>query len=116
MGLGARNKAKCHFGMVLYVDILGPVIEAVGKRCYVLTMQDRCSKYALAGLIPNLEPETVVEQLLVSWVQDFGFPRSIRSELGKVLKEQVWRVLCDRVQVWRPHITYPTLLRNSAIT
>ena len=31
MGLGARDKAKCHFDMVLYVDILGPVIEAAVK-------------------------------------------------------------------------------------
>ena len=76
MVLGAREKAKCQFGMVLYVDILGPVIEAVGKRCYVLAMQERRSKYALVDLIPNMEPRTVVEQLLVRWVQDFSFPRS----------------------------------------
>ena len=109
MGLGARNKAKCHFSMVLYVDILGPVIEAAGKRCYILAIQGRCSKYALTNIILNWEPDTVLEQILVSWVRDFGFPGSIWSELGRLLEEQVWQALCDRVQVWRPHITYPAL-------
>ena len=64
---------------------------------------------ALANFILNQESAPVVEQLMVSWVQDFGFPGSIRSELGRVFEEQVWGALCDWIQVWRPHIIYPTL-------
>ena len=83
--------------------------EAEGKLCYVIIIQDRHTKYALADLIPNWEPETVVEQLLVSWVRDLGFPRSICSELGNIFEEQVWRALCDWSKVYRPHIPYPIL-------
>ena len=29
--------------------------------------------------------------------------------MGKDFEDQVWRALCDRTQVWKPHIRYPTL-------
>ena len=50
----------------------------------------------------------VVDRLMAVWIPDFGLPGSIRSEMGEGFEEQVWQALCDRTQIWRPHIRYPT--------
>ena len=60
-------------------------------------------EWSLISLIPNHKPGTIAEQLLVSWVGNFGVPRSINSELGDVFKREVWQALCDRAKVGKPH-------------
>ena len=66
-----RKKVE-EFGPVMYVDILGPMIGIKNERCYVLTVQDRRSKYAVATFIPNQEPARVVKTLVVVWILTFG--------------------------------------------
>ena len=79
----------------MYVDIVGPVIGITDERCHVLTVQDRCSKYAVATFISNQEPARVVDRLMAVWIPNFGIPGSIQSERGKVFEDQVLRALCD---------------------
>ena len=42
--LGAKSKTD-YFGSILYVDILGPVVEITEERCFVLTIRNRRSFY-----------------------------------------------------------------------
>ena len=63
-GFSVRKKVE-EFGPIMYVDILGPVIGITNERCYVLTIQDRRSKYAVATFIPNQEPARLFKMLVV---------------------------------------------------
>ena len=75
------NMPKGYPSMVLYIDMLGPAPESAENLCQFFVMQDRHTKYAMDPLIPKMQSLMVAEQLLISWVPNFSFPKSIHSEL-----------------------------------
>ena len=68
MDFETENMPKDYPSLVLYVDVLGPTPETVGKLWYGLVMQDGHTKYALTNLIPNVEAGTIADQLLIRQV------------------------------------------------
>ena len=76
---------------VIHVDLLSLGQQANGTEIYVLTMIDRCTRWAEACIVKNTSSETIAKKFLKYWVSRFGVPRKIISDNGgsfqKVFKE-----------------------------
>ena len=92
-----------YLSKVLYVDLVGPFNENEHGEKYILTMQDGFSKYACAHPIKSKEAEVVANQLIASWLTKFGCPVTIHTDMGTEFENQIWHVLCDRLQIQKTH-------------
>ena len=71
---------------VIHVDLLSLGQQANGTEIYVLTMIDRCTRWAEACIVKNTSSETIAKKFLKYWVSRFGVPRKI-IPFQKVFKE-----------------------------
>ena len=90
-------------GEVLYVDLVGPFDENKNGDKYILMMQYGFSKFTCVHTIKSKETEVVANQLIASWLTKFGCPVTIHSDMGKEFENQIWHVLCDRLQIQKTH-------------
>ena len=85
------------------MDLVGPFEENENGDKYILTMQDGFSKFVCAHAIKNKEAKRMAKQLMVSWITKFGCPIIIHSDMGKEFENQLWHMLCDRLQIQKTH-------------
>ena len=84
---------------VLYLDLMGPLLEISQGDRFILTMQDGFSKYACAHPIPFKEGEVVANQLITSWLNKFGYPVTIHSNQGTEFENKIWHGLGDCLEI-----------------
>ena len=74
---------------VLYVDLVGPLLENSKGDGFVLTMQDGFSKYACTHPIPCKEAEVVANQLNASWLTKLGCPVTLHRKQGTDFENKI---------------------------
>ena len=75
-----------HPNQVLYIDLVGPLPKSEKKNRFILTMQDRFTKFSSAVAIPNKEAGTVANGVLEGYITRYGCPDTIHSDQETELK------------------------------
>ena len=69
-------------GEKLFIDLIGPLPEAMDGSKYLLTVQDGFTGYSQAYPIKNKEAEPCAQTFLEKWVCIYGVPEVIHSDKG----------------------------------
>jgi hypothetical protein len=69
----------------IHADIFGPVTSANNKTHLVLSLTDEFTSYAVITAIQNKDATTIVEAVIKSWFQKFGFPKQLHINGGQIL-------------------------------
>ena len=66
---------------------------------YVLYLIDAFTRYKRAILIKDKEAETIVEGILLGWIQIFGAPSAVHTDRGSEFLNRQFRSLCEKYQI-----------------
>ena len=86
-------------GEKLFIDLVGPLPEAMDGSKYLLTVQDGFTGYSQAYPIKNKEAEPCAQTFLEKWVCIYGVPEVIHSDKGGEFESRFWQELCKVLQV-----------------
>ena len=81
------------------IDLMGPFPESESGNKYVLVVVDSFSKWMEAYAIPNIEAKTVAERLVLEFISRFGVPVQIKSDRGKQFDCELFKFLCEFLDV-----------------
>ena len=80
---------------VVAVDILGPLMESVAGKSYILVAGDYFTKWMEAYAIPNQEAVTVARKLVDQTFCRFSPPEQLHSDQGKQFESAVLHEVCN---------------------
>lgn len=83
---------------VVSLDIVGPLTVVHGYK-YILTIQDRFSRYVVCAPLRRPTAQAVVDSFSDRWVTVFGVPRAVLTDRGSVFVGDVFRLLARRLGV-----------------
>ena len=86
-------------GEKLFINLIGPLPEAMDGSKYLLTVQDGFTGYSQAYPIKNKEAEPCAQTFLEKWVCIYGVPEVIHSDKGGEFESRFWQELCKVLQV-----------------
>ena len=86
----------------VHVDIVGPLSPSNGYR-YLFTAVDKHSKWITATPMTDITAEATAQALLNGWIQYYGVPESITTDIGSQFTSQVWNDLLHFLDL--KHIT-----------
>lgn len=87
------------FNDVVAIDLKEITNELTTKKCWILHLVDHFSRFSAGRIITTKEKETVVEQILESWVSIFGAPNFFMTDNGKEFDNSSFRDLCDKFNI-----------------
>lgn len=67
------------------LDLVGPLTETDKGNKYILTINDRLSKFAFAKALPDIKDRTVMNAFITDWVLLFGPPNTLLTDRGSNL-------------------------------
>ena len=74
----------------ILVDVVGPMPISEGQR-YLLTIYDRTTRWITAVPMPEASAQSCVTAFTRGWIQDFGLPRSVKSDNGSTFVSNLWK-------------------------
>ena len=80
-----HHEFSSYFGQRICIDTVGPLNKTEFNRrtvVHIFTMQDSFTRYLTAVPIPDLEAETLAQELVENWIFKFGIPEQIHSDRG----------------------------------
>ena len=87
------------------IDIVGPCPVTENKNEYIIVVCDYFTKWAEAYPVPNHTALTVADKLLSEFISRFCTPRHIHSDQGREFESELFRVLCDRLEMDKTRCT-----------
>ena len=66
----------------LALDIFGPIPETQKGNSYILSTQDRLTRYTVLVPLQNESTNSIIEALIVHYIYTFGAPKTILSDQG----------------------------------
>lgn len=86
----------------VHLDILGPFVESLRGNKYILVMVDQFSKWVELAAIPDQTAEVIATQFLSRFVSTFGCPLEVHTDQGKNFDSNLFKTLCELLQIYRP--------------
>lgn len=83
------------------VDLMGPLNETERRNCYILVVQDYCSKWVEAYPVPNKQATTVAEKIASEWVCRYGAPQCLHSDQGTNFESAVFQEMCSLLGIYK---------------
>src|SRR5579871_694832 len=90
---------------IVDIDFLGPFPETVNKNTYVLIAIDRLTGFPIAIPMKDATAKSAADAVYTGVICEFGVPRVIHSDKGTHFIGNVFKRLCDRMNVWQEYTT-----------
>ena len=90
---------------IVDIDFLGPFPETVNKNTYVLIAIDRLTGFPIAIPTKDATAKSAADAVYTGVICEFGVPRVIHSDKGTHFIGNVFKRLCDRMNVWQEYTT-----------
>lgn len=89
----------------VHLDSLGPFNTCALGNNYVLVMVDQFSKWVDLAALPDQSAMKVAWQFVLHFIVTFGFPLEIFTEQGKNFDSNLFKALCDVLQIAKRRTT-----------
>jgi len=89
---------------VLHVDLTGPHVNSQGYR-YIMTACDSFTRFVIAVPLRNKTALSVARALVHEVVLRFGIPSKILTDLGGEFQNELWREMCQLLDITRLRTT-----------
>lgn len=99
----------------VHIDILGPFITSRRGNKYILSMVDQFSKWIELAAIPEQTAEEVAKQFLLHFIVTFGCPIEVHSDQGRNFGSNLFKALCDLLQIAKTRTTPYRLCSNGQV-
>jgi hypothetical protein len=81
------------------LDIVDLLVESSLKNKYVLTFQDKLSKFMVTIPIEHQDMETIVKEFVLNVVLKFGMPRNILTDQGSNFISNLFKETCKLLKI-----------------
>ena len=82
----------------VHIDLVGPLPSSKGHT-YLFTMIDRFSRWPEVFPLTDITTKSCVRAFIEGWVSRFGAPSLVTSDRGAQFVSQVWRGVCEILQI-----------------
>jgi transposase InsO family protein len=89
----------------IHIDILGPFVESTKGNRYIVMMIDQFTKWLECYAIPNQGAEQVAMSLVEGFIARMGCPLQIHSDQGKNFMSDLFRKLCQLLEISKTRTT-----------
>jgi len=89
----------------VHLDILGPFNTSALGNNYVLVMVDQFSKWVELAALPDQSAMKVAWQFVLHFIVTFGCPLEIFTDQGKNFDSNLFKALCDVLQIAKRRTT-----------
>ena len=76
------------------MDIVGPLTVTTEDHKYILTFQDKLSKYTMAIPIPKQDAETIARVFVEETLLKFGIPQVLLTDQGSNFLNEFFTNVC----------------------
>lgn len=89
----------------VHIDIVGPLPTSSSGHRYLLTMIDRCTRWAEAVPLREISAEVVARKLYETWIVRFGCPIKVTTDQGRQFESGLFKSLAQLLGVERTRTT-----------
>ena len=102
--LGTHTNAS-HFNQIVYVDIAGPLPQAVGRKKYVLVMADGFTRWVELASLSSITTHAVIRAIKEEWILRYGPPEAILTDNGAQFGSEAFSDFCREFTIRDVKIT-----------
>lgn len=84
------------------IDITGPFPKSENRNLYILVVADYFSKFMEIFPLPNIEAETVADEIFKGWIKRYG---EIHTDQGSQFESRLFREMCKVLQTNKTRTT-----------
>ncbi|VDH95532.1 Hypothetical predicted protein, partial [Mytilus galloprovincialis] len=89
----------------VHLDILGPFNTSNSGNNYVLMMVDQFTKWVEMAALPEQTAKLIAEKFIVHFVVTFGCPLEIHTDQGRNFDSDLFKTLCDALEIAKTRTT-----------
>lgn len=89
----------------IHADIVGPLTTTEQGHRYLITMIDRCTRWAEAVPTEDITAETVAKAIYTHWIARFGCPETITTDQGRQFESHLFTDLMKLLGITKTRTT-----------